>query len=78
MEKKKVTFRLERVYNEELGVWECVVHRRKFGPMRIGLAKKDIALVAIIANTMSCLFDSLELRENDNLEFEVTVKVNRK
>lgn len=75
---RKVKFSLERVYNEELCVWECVVHREGLEPMRIGLAKKDIALVAIVANSMSVQFEEMELRESDNLEFELTVKVNRK
>lgn len=75
---RKVKFSLERVYNKELCVWECVVHREGLEPMRIGLAKKDIALVAIVANSMSVQFEEMELRENDNLEFVLTVKVNRK
>lgn len=75
---RKVKFSLERVYNEELCVWECVVHREGLEPMRIGLAKKDIALVAIVANTVSVQFEEMELRESDNLEFVLTVKVNRK
>ena len=74
---RKVKFRLERVYNEELGVWECVVHRQGMETQRIGVGKKDIALVAIVANTMSCLFDSIALLECDNLEFELTLKVNK-
>lgn len=77
MVEKKVKFRLERVYNEELGVWECVVHRQGMETQRIGVARKDIALVAIVANTMSCQFDSLELLECDNLEIELTLKVNQ-
>lgn len=78
MEEKKVKFRLERVKNKEFGVWECVVHRENMEPMRVGLAKKDIALVALVANTMSCVFDNVTLRGRDNIEFELTVKVNRK
>ena len=77
MVEKKVKFRLERVYNEELGVWECVVHRQGMETQRIGVARKDIALVAIVANTMSCQFDSLALLECNNLEFELTLKVNQ-
>lgn len=78
MVEKKVKFRLERVYNEELGFWECVVHRKGMKTQRIGLGQKDIALVAIVANAMSCQFDKFELRENDNIEFEITLKVNQK
>lgn len=74
----KVKFRLERVWNEELGVMECVIHREGMESMRSRMAKKDIILVATVANTMSSLFDSLVLQEGDNLEFELTVKVNRK
>jgi hypothetical protein len=75
---RKVKFRLEKVYSEELGVWECVVHRQGMGTQRVGVARKDIALVAIVANTMSCVFDNVELRENDNIEFEITAKINWK
>ncbi len=78
MEKKTVKFRLERVFNKELCVWECVIHRQGMETQRIGVAKKDIALVAIVANTMSCVFDGVELCESDNLEFELNIKINRK
>ena len=71
---RKVKFRLEREKNEKLNVWECVIHRQEMEPIRTGMAKKDIVLVAIVANTMSCLFDSITLLECDNLEFELTVK----
>ena len=71
---RKVKFRLEREINEKLNVWECVIHRQGMEPIRTGMAKKDIVLVATVANTMSCLFDSITLLECDNLEFELTVK----
>ena len=74
---RKVKFRLEREINENLGVWECVIHRQGMEPIRTGMAKKDIVLVAAVANTMSCIFDSLVLLECNNLEFELTVKVNQ-
>lgn len=74
---RKVKFRLEREKKEEFGVWECVIHREGMEPIRTGMAKKDIVLVATVANTMSCLFDSLVLLECNNLEFELTVKVNQ-
>lgn len=74
---KTVKFRLEREINEEFGVWECVIHREGMEPIRTGMAKKDIVLVATVANTMSCLFDSLLLLKCNNLEFELTVKVNQ-
>jgi propanediol utilization protein len=77
MVKRKVKFRLERVYNEELGVWECVVHRQGMKTQHVCVARKDIALVAIVANTMSCVFDNVVLRENDNIEFELTAKINQ-
>lgn len=76
MVKRKVKFRLEEVYNEELKVWECVVHRQGMETQRVGVAKKDIALVAIVANAMSCQFDRLSFRECNNLEFELTLKYN--
>ena len=75
---RKVKFRLERVWNEEFGVWQCVIHRQGKETQRVGIAKKDIALVAIVANTMSCVFENVELRETDNVEFELTAKINRK
>lgn len=75
---RKVKFRLERVWNEEFGVWQCVVHRQGMETQSVGVAKKDIALVAIVANTMSCVFENVELRETDNVEFELTAKINRK
>lgn len=75
MVEKKVKFHLERVYNEELGVWECVVLRQGMEPQRVGVAKKDIALVAIVANAMSCQFDNVELSENVYFEYELTVKI---
>lgn len=77
MLEKKVVFRLERVFNKELCVWECVIHREGMETIYSGMAKKDIVLVATVANSMSCVFDNVELRGNDNLEFELTVKVNR-
>lgn len=75
---RKVRFRVGRVKNKVFGVWECVIHREGMTPLVIGLAKKDIALVAVVANTMSCMFDNVALRESDNIEFELTVKINRK
>lgn len=71
---RKVKFRLEREINEKLNVWECVIHREGMEPIRTGMAKKEIVLVAAVANTMSCIFDSLVLLECDNIEFELTVK----
>lgn len=74
MVEKKVKFRLEREFNEKLNAWECVIHRQLMVPIRTGMAKKDIVLVAAVANTMSCIFDSLVLLEGDNVEFELTIR----
>lgn len=71
---RKVKFRLERVYNEEFGFWECIIHRQGMVTIHTGMAKKDIVLVSAVANTMSCVFDSLVLLECGNVEFELTVK----
>lgn len=75
---RKVKFRLEREINEEFNVWECVIHREGMEPIRTRMARKDIVLVSTVANTMSCIFDDVALRDNDDIEFELTVKVNRK
>lgn len=74
---RRVKFRLSREMNEKFNVWECVIYRQGMEPIRTSMAKKDIILVAAVANTMSCVFDELALSESDNLEFELTVKVNQ-
>ncbi len=71
---RKVKFHLEREKNEKLNAWECVIHRQGMEPIRTGMAKKDIVLVAAVANTMSCIFDSLVLLECDYVEFELTIR----
>ena len=78
MEEKKVKFRLESVINEQFNVWECVIHREGMEPMRVGLAKKDICLAAVVANTLACQFDGAILTEGESIEFELTMKINRK
>lgn len=75
---KRVIFRLEKVYNADLGVYECVIHRQNMSTVRSGMDKKDIVLVATVANTMACIFDDLDLKERETLEFELTCKINRK
>jgi hypothetical protein len=75
---RKVKFRLEKEYNKRLGDWDVVVHREGLGTQRFAMAKKEICLVAVLANTFSCQFDNAILADGESVEFELKMKINRK
>lgn len=75
---RRVKFHLEKVYNPVSGYNEMVVCREGLSDQRFAMAKKDICLVAVVANTLSCLFDNAILEDGESVEFELTIKINRK
>lgn len=75
---RKVKFRLEKAYNSILGHDEVVVCREGLCDHRFALAKKDICLVAVIANTLAVQFENAILADGESVEFELTMKINRK
>lgn len=74
MKARKVKIRLQRVYNADKGIIEVVVVRGKLSPQRFPVAKKDIALCSVVANSMACLYDAYCWTENDVIEFELSVR----
>lgn len=73
----KVKFKLERVYNPEAHAMQVVIHRDGMSPQHLPFAKKDIALVAVVANSLAFLFDSTNAWEESEVEYEITAKVLR-
>lgn len=78
MEKNKVKFHLEKVYNFVLDNYEIKVCRDGLEPQYFAMAKKDICLVTVVANALACQFDNANLANGESVEFELTMKVNRK
>lgn len=74
----KVKFHLENVYNYIKRDFEIKVCRDGLDPQYFDMAKKDICLAAVVANTLACQFDNAILAKGESVEFELTVKVNRK
>lgn len=74
----KVKFHLENVYNNIKKDFEIKVCRDGLDPQYFDMAKKDICLVAVVANALACQFDNAILAKGESVEFELTVKVNRK
>ena len=74
----KVKFHLENVYNDIKKDFEIKVCRDGLDPQYFDMAKKDICLVAVVANALACQFDNAILAKDESVEFELTVKVNRK
>lgn len=75
---QKVKFHLEKVYNFIKKDFEIKVCRDGLDPQYFDMAKKDICLVAVIANTFSCQFDNAMLDNGESVEFELKMKINRK
>lgn len=73
----KVKFKLERVYNPEAHAMQVVIHRDGMSPQHLPLAKKDIALVTIVANSLASVLDYTNVWEDSAVEYELTAKVLR-
>lgn len=74
----KVKFHLEEVFNYTKRDFEIKVCRDGLSPQYFDMAKKDICLAAVIANTLAVQFDKAILAKGESVEFELTVKVNGK
>lgn len=75
---RKVKFHLEKVYNFVKKDFEIKVCRDGLDPQYFDMGSKDICLVAVVANTLACQFDNAILANGESVEFELTVKINRK
>lgn len=74
----KVKFHLEKVYNFIKKDFEIKVCRDGLDPQYFDMAKKEICLVSVVANTLACQFDNAMLANGESVEFELTMKINRK
>lgn len=74
----KVNFRLVKVFNSYRKEFEIHVIRDGLSIQRFAMAKKDICLVAFVANTLSCQFDNANLADGESVEFKLKMKINRK